>query len=89
MYLACFQCSDPLPEAVSHSFRDHGIQQGISSLLLFVQLLDDFLQLSILLLLLEDKKKWMQESTVTVSPLLKLKNPSLPYIILLIHISPA
>lgn len=58
MYLACLQCSDPLPEAVGHSFGDHGIQQGISSLLLFVQLLDDFLQLSILLLLLKNQKKF-------------------------------
>ena len=57
MYLACFQCGDSLPEAVGHSFRDHGVQQGISSLLLFVQLLDNFLQLSVLLLLLEGQKK--------------------------------
>lgn len=59
MYLACLQCSDPLPEAVGHSFGDHGVKQGISSLLLFVQLLDDFLQLSVFLLFLEDHpKKW-------------------------------
>lgn len=56
LYLACLQCSDPLPEAVGHSFRDHGIQQRITSLLLFVKLLDDFLQLSVFLLLLEDQK---------------------------------
>lgn len=69
MYLARLQRSDPLPQAVRHGFGDHGVEQRVTSLLLLIQLFDDFLQLSVFLLLLKDHKKTgTKESTVTVSP---------------------
>lgn len=57
MYLACLQRSDPLPQAVRHGFGDHGVKQRVTSLLLLIQLFDNFLQLSVFLLLLKDHKK--------------------------------
>lgn len=57
MYLARLQRSDPLPQAVRHCFGYHGVEQRVTSLLLLVQLFDDFLQLSVFLLLLQDHKK--------------------------------
>lgn len=69
VYLARLQRSDPLPQAVRHGFGDHGVEQRVTSLLLLIQLFDDFLQLSVFLLLLKDHKKTgTKESTVTVSP---------------------
>lgn len=84
-YLACLQCSDPLPEAVCHGFGDHRVEQRIASLLLFIQLFDDFLQLSIFLLLLEDHKTG-QKSLQLQS---HLPQSAVPPLILLIYISPA
>lgn len=56
LYLARLQSGDPLPQAVRHSFGDHGVQQRIPPLLLLIQLFDDFLQLSVFLLLLAGQK---------------------------------
>lgn len=84
-YLACLQRSDPLPEAVCHGFGDHRIEQRIASLLLFIQLFDDFLQLSIFLLLLEDHKTGQKGLQLQSH----LPQSTVPPLILLIYISPA
>lgn len=83
-YLACLQCSDPLPEAVCHGFGDHRVEQRIASLLLFIQLFDDFLQLSIFLLLLEDHKTGQKGLQLQSH----LPQSTVPPLILLIYISP-
>lgn len=51
-YLTGLQSCDAFAEPVRHSFWDHGIQEGVASFLLLVQLLNDLLELGILLLFL-------------------------------------
>lgn len=52
VHLTGLQSCDAFAEPVCHGLRDHSIQEGVTSLLLLIQLLYDLLELGILLLLL-------------------------------------